>query len=621
MKRYLLRSFGLLGLSLSLLTGCPSEEVTPEPSEPPATDTPTVTPSPTPFEEVGVITPTPTPTPVPNPVETVQIVPEQFKLDVASNLTYSLKAARRNGDEVDQDTLNEVVWESSDTAVATIDASGRATPVAPGLTLITASLQGAVSNSAQLEVLPNGQIFVQVIDADTKLPVVGATVYRGTDGLELATTDEEGKALLEGDFSGPQTVTSVHPDYHNVTLGQALQKSLTLPMRSKASTTLGKFSGDVDFSAMGPLPDSRHIRVGLITRSFYGTPLALDTNTIIGAYRYVNVCGAETAIPSNIVGQVPETCPEDPNLELYSVPGPTGTYDTYMLAGDLVANDVLSWLTDPEIFTNLGKLLDTIPNMNEFSYDTGAIVSIAAPNNTPDIPLAPAGRTNSNLTVKIPKLPSGIDPSYLPVAFVIADMGEHGFMPVGLEGAKESSTVAVWHAPEFDAVPKYGLVMAGESGVGAAGAYVAVMAQPKPGTTTAVPPDFMQLLQPDKIQSDPGTRTFYYYPVADTSVYRTIFTWRQKINKKWTDSLIWDVYLPEDVTSFTLPELPGSLPFVGFDGLNGIEGYINWELWSYDNLDETFNTYTSDPEGSIHDASIELYRTSRNVIYDLLETQ
>lgn len=616
MKRLESSSLLPLGLPLMLLCAC-TEEPTPIP-DPSPTMTPVVTPSPTPFDEIGEITPTPTPTPVPNPLSRVEIGPADFQLDTTSSLAYHLKAFREQGQEV---TPTAIQWVSTNPGVATIDATGHATAVAPGSTDITAIADGVESNAAVLEVLATGVMYVKVIDADLKTPVANASVYLGQDAAQVFTTDADGNATVTGDFSGPQTLTGTQADFHNATLLSVLDRSVTIPLRSKASTTEGKYSGSVDFSGMGNLPDNRHIRVGLITRSFYGNPLSLDTNTIIGSYRKVNVCGADTYIPSNIVGQVPSTCTQDPNLSLYSVPGPSGTYDSYMLAGDLVANDVLSWLTDTTIFSNLGKLLITIENMYEFSYNFEQDISITAPNDTTGVLLAPAGTTDSVLTVKVPKLPSGIDPSYLPVAFAIADTGERGFLPIGIAGARESSTVAVYHAHEFDNIPTYGLVMAAESGVGAAGAYVATMAQPTPGTTVVTPPDFLQLLQPDKLQTDPTTRNFVWYPVADSNVYRSVFTWTHKVNKKWTEHLVWDVYAPIEVTSFTLPEIPGSLPFVGYDGLDGNDGYINWELWAYDNQGQDFNDFTSNPALSIYDSSVDLYRMSRNFILDLLETQ
>lgn len=619
MRRFNPTSVLWLSLPLLAISAC-TDEPTPTPGISP-TPTSTVTPSPTPFEEVGQITPTPTPTPVPNPVSTVVIGPEDFQLDTTSALSYHLKAFRLQGEEV---TPTEVTWVSSKPEVATIDATGHATAVSPGSTDITAVVEGVESNTAVLEVLPTGIIYVKVIDADLKTPVANANVYLGQDGTQAFTTDSEGKATLTGDFAGAQTITGTHTDFHYASLVGVLDRSVTIPLRSVASTTQGQYSGSTDFSGMGPLPDSRHIRVGLITRSFYGNPLALDTTTIIGAYRKVNVCGADTYIPSNIVGQVPSTCPQDPNLVLYSVPGPTGTYDSYMLAGDLVLNDVLSWLTDTTIFTNLGKLLISIENMYEFSYNFEQDISIEAPNNTQNILLAPSGTTDAVMTVKVPKLPSGIDPSFLPVAFTIADMGERGFLPIGIAGARESSTVAVYSAHEFDSVPKYGLVMAAESGVGEEGAYVAVMAQPKPGTTVANPPDFMQLLQPDKLTTDPTTRSFHWYGVEDTNVYRSVFTWMHKVgpsgSKKWVEHLVWDVYAPSDVTNFVLPDVPGAQPFVGYDGLEGVEGYVNWELWSYDNQGQDFNDFTSSQDQSIYDSSVDLYRMSRNIIYDLMET-
>lgn len=608
----------LLALSLaSFATGCwdqPEPSPSPEPSTAP-TATTAPTPSPTPFSEVGVITPTPTPTPVPNPLTTLKVWPEEATADLNTPVQYHIKGTLRDGSAA---TLGELEWLSSDPTVATIDASGKVTPVAPGTTQLSASSEGVSSNVAVLEVLPNGQLFIRAVNAKTQAPIPGAQIYLGQDGTLVFTADENGLVEVAGDFSGPQTVTLVASGYANTTLMDVSSRRFAVPARPIADFARGKFSGSVDFSGMGAL-GGKNIRVGLITRSFYDSPLALDTTTLIGDYRLVEICGTATYLPSNIVGELPAGCPPDPDLSLYSVPGPTGTYDAYMLAGDLVASDVLTWLTDTTIFTNLGKLLYTIGNMYEFSYDVGNDIVVNAPNNTTDIPLAPDGTTSSNLTIKVPKMPSGIDPQYLPVVFALMDNGlEEGFLPVGVAGAREATTVPVYHAPEFQSDDRVGLVMAAETGVGSVGAYVVVQGRPEPGSDLVEPPPFMELLQLNKLEIDLATKYFAYYPVPDTTVHRAIFQWRWQVNKVWTYAY-WDLYLPPEDIHFTLPEVPGALPLAGFSDAYS-KGEIDLEVLAYDNADLDYQTFTQEEGRTIYDSSLDLYRISRNIIIDLADS-
>lgn len=607
---------GTAFLLATLSVGCWEEpEVSPSPDPATPTVTSAPTPSPTPFSEVGVITPTPTPTPVPNPLASIVIWPEQATTDLVTPLQYHVKAALKDGSV---SALNGEEWQFSDRSVASIDASGVVTPIAPGITELSVTSEGVTSNVVTLEVLPNGKLFVRAISSRSQAPIPGALLYLGQDGTQVFTADETGLAEIVGDFSGPQTVTLVAEGYANTTLVNVSSRRFSVPARPATDFARGKFSGSVDFTGMGAL-GGKNIRVGLITRSFYDSPLALDTNTLIGDYRRVEICGTSTYLPSNIVGELPAGCPPDPNLSLYSVPGPTGTYDAYMLAGDLVASDVLSWLTDSTIFTNLGKLLYTIGNMYEFSYDVGTDISVDAPNNTTDVLLAPDGTTEANLTIKVPKMPSGIDPQFLPVVFALMDNGvEDGFLPVGVAGAREATTVPVYHAPEFQTDDRVGLVMAAEAGVGAPGAYVVVQGRPEPGDDVVEPPPFMELLQLNKLEIDLGTKYFSYYPVPETTTYRSIFVWRWKVNKVWNYAY-WDLYLPPDTTSFNLPEVPGALPLAGFADTY-TDGAIDVELVAYDNAELDFQTFTQEQGRSIFDSSLDLYRISRNIIINLADS-
>lgn len=614
MNKHLERSTRLLiGVPLVLLVACSEEpETSPTPTSPtPEAETPTATPTMPP--DSGVITPTPTPTPVPNPVSSIVVTPGQFQLDLASTVQFRARAFLRSGEE----TEVTLTWVSSDEGVATLDASGRLTPVSPGVAEITASYDGVSSNAAQVEVLANGKMTITLVDATTRAPLPGAVLYRGLEGTESYTADENGVIVMEGDFSGPQIVTGTLTGYYHSTLYNVVQRTVELPMRAAAEAVQGQFKGDVDFSAMGPLPDNKTIRVGLITRSFVGNPLALDTNTIIGKNRWVDVCGTTTALPSNIVGQTPTYCGQDPELLKYSVPGPTGTFDSYMLSGNLVASDVLTWLTDETIFTNLGKLLITIDNMNTFAYDVATDIEIVAPNTTEGVLQAPDGVTDSPLDIRVPQLPSGIDADYLPVAFALADLGGNNYLPIGVAGARQSSTVSVWHPKEFDSVPVLGLVMAAEAGVGEEGAYVAVKGYPQNGSDLVIPPPFMSLLQVDKLETQYAERKFVQYAVPDTSINRSIFTWKRKVSNKWTDELVWDIWLPAETNAFVVPTLPDSLAFVDLSS----DRYVNWESFSYDNQDQSFDVYTSSPDKNISAATLELYRLSRNIIYDITDAQ
>jgi hypothetical protein len=597
----------LLGLALLFGSGCSDEDgddVTVGDDDVSAYNTPDTGDDDSSLDE-GTIPPTPSPTPQPNPLTVVTVWPAYMKIDTTSTFTYSAKGTLKSGEEVNV-TVDQ--WTSTNPGAATVDDHGNVTPVGPGTTFIAAIVGDVTSQQVQLEVVGTGILSVKVVDADTRQPIAGADVYRGMDGTDTVTTDANGEATFTGTFSGAQTVTAHAESYHYATVADAISRQIEIPIRSLASAVQGSFSGDVDFSAMGEV-GLREIRVGLITRSFSGNPLSLDTNTIIGKYRKVEVCGTTTSLPSNIVGEV-SSCETDPALLKYAVPGPSGTYDSYLLAGDLNLNDVLTWLTDPEIFTNLGKLLLSINNMYEFSFDLGQDIVIQAPNDTAGVPVAPDGKTSSPLTVDVPLLPNGISVDYPPVAFAIADMGERGNLPVGLAGATAGTKVPIFHPPMTGILqdrPLTALIMACDQGVGHDGAYVAVSGREEVSGETVKTPPFMDLIL--KKDYDLAARTFSFLPVADATLYRSIFSWQLKQDGVTTE-VIWDVYQPPAETTVTLPSIPGTPEMIDVD----------WEFFAYDNGEKyPFEVFTSGQDVDVYDSSLILQRISRNKLYNLPE--
>lgn len=112
----------------------PTESPKPQPTESPK---PTETPSPTPTEPVKPDEkPTPEPTPV--VVKADKITLDKGELDLwAVNQTESIKATVTPENAEDKD----VVWESLDTSVVTVDQKGNVTAVANGTTFVKCSLK------------------------------------------------------------------------------------------------------------------------------------------------------------------------------------------------------------------------------------------------------------------------------------------------------------------------------------------------------------------------------------------------------------------------------------------------------------------------------------------------
>ncbi len=586
-----------------------------EPTEGMETMTPTPSPTSTPFPSP---TPMETATPTPDSLVSLKALPESMTIDTQSSFSLSLTATYSLSGDVVVDAEG---WISSDEEVVEVDDMGVVTPVGEGIADVRALFEGVESEAARVEVIAPGHVEIQVVDADSAAPVAGAAVYLGVEASEPFMTDEQGYVSIDGDFSGPLIATAVQEDYHLATLQHFVSRTVTIPVRSWNSTLEGTFSGDSDFSRMEDM-NINDVRIGIITRSFLDNPLALDTSTVIGPNREISLCGATLDIPSNIVGEA--YCSSDEELDVlkhFSVPGPSGVYGTFMIAGDVNFDTVWTWVEGgDDVFTNIGFLLDQVPNIYDFSYYLGSNVSIAAFEDNDGVEAAPSGQLDASMAIEIPSAPSGIDLDYLPVAFAIADLGGSEYLPVGIDAGDYGSTIALYYAPEFADSKVYGVILAGEYGVGNEGAYVAVMDEVTSPGTLVEPPPFLSLLQPNSLESDVNTRTFAYYGIQDVSLYRSVFSWRVYLEdgdgdpdtniREWA---YWDVYTPPSDLVIELPDVPSSLAL--YD--TGEEGYrVNWEIFGYDCGNLSFDIFTSTDQ-SVYDSIVELKRMSRNKLYHI----
>ena len=124
------------------------------------------------------------------PVASVQVSPSAETIELGSTLQLTAEAFDENGDAV---AGAEFSWESSDAAVATVDAGGLVTGVAEGVATITASA-GEASGSAVVTVMQ---------------PVASVQVSPSAETIELGSTlqltaeafDENGDAVAGAEFS------------------------------------------------------------------------------------------------------------------------------------------------------------------------------------------------------------------------------------------------------------------------------------------------------------------------------------------------------------------------------------------------------------------------------------
>lgn len=196
----------------------PTENPKPQPTEAPKT---TDTPSPTPTEPVKPDEkPTPEPTPV--VVKADKITLDKGELDLwAVNQTESIKATVTPENAEDKD----VVWESLDTSVVTVDQKGNVTAVANGTTFVKCSLKSnpKVFASCEATVLiyeppkpatikaTSITVEPKVLNLNTKDYFVGYLEYKilpensdetdvvwESDNPEVATVSEDGQVIANG---------------------------------------------------------------------------------------------------------------------------------------------------------------------------------------------------------------------------------------------------------------------------------------------------------------------------------------------------------------------------------------------------------------------------------------
>lgn len=126
-------------------------------------------------------------------LESVSISPVAARVPVGIERQYHLMALFSDGTSVD--VSSSANWQSSQLAIATIDAQGIATGVTQGHATIQGSYKGVMSAGA-LEVIPGGGApitFIQVTPAVANVPVgtenqfVATAYYSGGDGVDITT--------------------------------------------------------------------------------------------------------------------------------------------------------------------------------------------------------------------------------------------------------------------------------------------------------------------------------------------------------------------------------------------------------------------------------------------------
>ncbi len=236
----------------------------------------------------------------PDEVIAIGIRPTQIRLDTATELDLKGHALTRDGGWYD--TIGGT-WTSADESIATIDAEGHLVPHALGTVEIAFSWEGLDAEPSVVEIVEPGRVEVTVVDWLTSEPLAGFQV--AVSGLHQfaaeGTTDANGFVVLDGDFSGPITVTAWHEDggYRHGSQDRVAARELRMALYPTfegfgTSTMEGQIQFDEDEVVPGK------VAIGLAVPSFYWSPIYATAKQLLGEYHELEGFNLTWELPLNV---------------------------------------------------------------------------------------------------------------------------------------------------------------------------------------------------------------------------------------------------------------------------------------------------------------------------------
>lgn len=198
----------------------------------------------------------------------IAITPSQTSVVIGTTTNFTATGTYSNGDTAN--ITNQVTWTSSNTAVATINSNGLATPVSTGSANISASIGGIASNTAVLTAtLPHEPFGVFAVSGNGQVtvswfPAIGATSYNIYWGTMPGITTASSK------FTGA-TSPYIHP---GLTTGN------TYYYRVSTVSAQGEYLSDETFTSLytGGNPGGSFSATGSMTSARMNHAATLLTN-------------------------------------------------------------------------------------------------------------------------------------------------------------------------------------------------------------------------------------------------------------------------------------------------------------------------------------------------------
>lgn len=400
----------------------------------------------------------------------------------------------------DRAVYTGATFSSDDTAVATVDAAGVVTAVAPGSTTLRVSAEGLEVVLA-VEVTAAQEATVTVRDA-SGAPIEKARVF--TDDTEYK-TDAAGAVTLPVSTAGPATFTVWKTDdLYAVTVVETVNRSFTVTLApTDTRDPDAELHGAVDFSGLVE-PSSGEESFGLAAGSVQGPLTLFDIEDLLGEDRTLVYYGVDVAVPSNVFVK--------DYLDDYYASVFAGPVAVWGLGGPVPIAELAAGLNGTG--DAMALLIDHLADLR-WGWSGGLTATTGA---TTEAPLAPAVAFSDSVHVALPSLPAGFEGTEEQLVCTFDDTAD-GWVLTGL--GLGSGVLDVSMVPDGSVSGATGgavWTMAQVGGLGSGPTGTAVSVGYETGSATVTFPDFQDI--PAVTAWDNSSRVLDFTADADSTFVR-----------------------------------------------------------------------------------------------------
>ena len=291
-----------------------------------------------------------------------------------------------------RDVYLAATFASDDPAMATVDAAGLVTAVAPGTTTIRVAAE-AFEVALSIEVRDTLDAAVTVTDATTGAPLEGASIFTA---LGTVVTDSAGLAHVPVAAGTPATFTVWMDDaYYAVSVLDTVSRAFTVPLPVVADQTpTAQLHGSIDFAGIAD-PDMGEEVMGLASGTIQGELSLFEVEDLLGPDRLLDYHGVEVMVPSNLFA---EHFLDDYYAGVW--PGAVGVWG---IGGPVPIAEFAAGLN------GTGDAMELIVNhLSDFTWsqDGGYLAVRGA---TTEAPLAPSVSFSERARIALPSLSAGFE--------------------------------------------------------------------------------------------------------------------------------------------------------------------------------------------------------------------